>query len=253
MPQFEVNYLKANDPITKRALWVREQRMQGRVWRWCVLTDPGWGEARVWTPDVDLVRTLTWDDPIQSLKLLPCWMYWLPFQTKYESRQWNGRVSGEIHFEDTIWHLTHWPAQQGHLWGFRMSKEWAWAHGNCFVEDHTAAFEILTSGGRTVLALQSQQFNFIANTCATWRCTRHEIAPTHWRWTFSHRDLTLTGDFQLGYASLVEVDFPAPDGGTRRSHNTKVGCGVIVVSRAGRSLLQLTARDTLAWEYVKGP
>lgn len=248
---FDALYLKANDPITKRALWIREQRMQNRVWRWAVLTSPEWAAPRVWTPKEDLTCSLTWEDPGKPLRLMPRWMYCLPVPTKYESPHWNGRVSGELVVDDIRWNLTHWPAQQGHLWGWRISNAWAWAHGNCFVEDHTASFEILTSGGRTVLALQSQQFNFLANTLATWRCTHHDLTPTHWNWTFHHNDLAIAGQFRLGYAEMVHIDYPTPQGGTRHCANTKVGAGVIEVTRNGQPVLQLTAHDTLAWEFVR--
>lgn len=256
---FSATYLKANDPITKRALWIREQRIGSRIWRWAVLTDPAWEAPRVWAPDVDLARTLTWEDPGHSLRLLPRWMYWLPLTTKYESPHWNGRLSGTLHIpplkvrggEGELWNLTHWPAQQGRLWGWRMSRNWAWAHGNSFMEDHTASFEILTSGGRTVLALQSQQFNFTANSTATWHCTRHDITPTHWNWTFQHNGLVIAGQFHLGYAEMVHIDYPTPQGDQRHCANTKVGSGVIEVTRNGRPVIQLTAHDTLAWEWVK--
>lgn len=247
---FDAKYLKANDPITKRALWIREQRIGSRVWRWCVLTSPEWESPKVWTPETDLTKTLSWDDPGEPQRLMPSWMYWLPFQTKYESLHWNGRISGELIVESEHWDLTHWPAQQGHLWGWQISKEWAWAHGNCFKEDHTAAFEILTGGGRTLLKLSSQRFNFIANDHTTWHCTRHEITPTHWNWEFAHDDLKIAGQFRLGYAEMAHIDYPTPQGDTRRCANTKVGEGVIEVIRKGRPILQLTAHDTLAWEFV---
>ncbi len=275
--RFDATYLKANDPITKRALWIREQRIGSRVWRWCVLTSPSLDAPRVWTPELDLSQTLNWDDPGQPLKLMPRWMYWLPVPMKYESLHWNGRVSGTLKIPPLSirggqgelpsdrnpsqppltlrggeeWQLTHWPAQQGRLWGWRMSKEWAWAHGNCFVEDRTAAFEILTSGRRTVLCLSSQQLNLLANTRATWHCTQHEISSTHWNWTFHHNGLTIAGQFRLGYAEMVHLDYPTPQGHTRHCANTKVGSGMIEVTRNGRPLLQLTAHDTLAWEFVK--
>lgn len=249
---FNTLYLKANDPITKRALWIREQRMHDRVWRWAVLTDPQWATPKVWMPDNDLTQTLRWDEPGPTLRLLPAWMYWLPFTTKYESPHWNGRISGVLQVSnEALWELTHWPAQQGHLWGSRMSREWAWAHGNCFMEDHTAAFEILTSGGRTVLRLHSQQFEYLADSIRTWRCTRHDITPTHWNWTFQDKDLVIAGQFRLGYAEMVHVDYPTPQGGVRHCANTKVGSGVIEVTRKGQPIAQLTAHDTLAWEYVR--
>lgn len=268
MISFDAIYLKANDPITKRALWIREQRMGGRVWRWAVLTDPVWAAPKVWTPECDLTEVLHWDDPGKPLRLLPAWMYWIPFTIKYESLHWNGRISGQLVIlnavknlaldpspaaqdDKLVWDLTHWPAQQGHLWGRRISREWAWGHGNCFLEDPTAAFEILTSGGCTVLSLHSQVLNFTANTMRTWRCTHHEITPTSWNWEFAHDDLKITGQFCLGYAKMVALDYPTPQGGLRTCHNTKVGEGVIEVVRAGRPLLQLTAHDTLAWEYVR--
>lgn len=252
MISFDATYLKANDPITKRALWIREQRIGDRLWRWCVLTDPAWEAPKVWTPERDLTEALHWDDPGPARRLLPAWMYWLPFTTKYESPHWNGRISGVLQVpNEASWDVAHWPAQQGHLWGRRISREWAWAHGNCFVEDHTAAFEMLTSGGRTVLSLHSQVLNFTANTMRTWRCTRHEITPTHWNWEFAHDDLKITGQFCLGYAKMVALDYPTPQGGLRTCHNTKVGSGTIVVMRGGTLLLQLTARDTLAWESVR--
>jgi len=147
--------------------------------------------------------------------------------------------------------MTHWPAQQGHLWGWRTSREWAWAHGNCFQEDHTAAFEILTSGNRTVLCFQSQQFQYLANGISTLHCTQHELTDTHWNWTFSHHDLVIAGQFRLGYADMATVIYPTPQGDTRTCHNTKVGAGVIEVARGGKPLLQLTAVDTLAWEWVR--
>lgn len=249
---FDAVYLKANDPITKRALWIREQRIGSRLWRWCVLTSPEWDAPRVWTPETDLTKMLLWDDPGKPLRLMPSWMYCLPLQSKYESLHWNGRISGALAVEGgQEWPLTHWPAQQGHLWGRRLSKEWAWAHGNCFMEDHTAAFEILTSGGRTLLTLSSQLFTLTANTVRTWRCTRHDIAPTHWNWEFAHDDLAIVGNFQLGYAPMANIDYPTPQGDTRTCHNTKVGCGTIAVSRAGKPLVQLTAHDTLAWEFIR--
>lgn len=248
---FDATYLKANDPITKRALWIREQRIGLRVWRWAVLTDPTWEAPKVWTPECDLTEGLRWDDPGPALRLLPAWMYWMPFTPKYESPHWNGRISGELQIpNEASWDVAHWPAQQGHLWGRRMSREWAWAHGNCFVEDPTAAFEILTSGGRTVLGLRSQALNFTANTMRTWRCTRHEITPTCWDWEFAHGDIQISGCFQLGFAPMVRIVYPTPNGDTRTCHNTKVGSGVIAVVRANQPLAQLTARDTLAWEWV---
>jgi hypothetical protein len=250
--KFDAVYLKANDPITKRAFWIREQRMNGQVWRWAVLTSPEWAAPKIWMPEMGLTQTVYWENPGTKLRIMPSWMYYLPVPTKYESPHWNGRVSGTLQLPDgELWQVTHWPAQQGHLWGWRPSKEWAWAHGNCFVEDHTAAFEILTSGGRTVLCLQSQRFNFLANTCATWRCTRHEITPTHWNWTFTHKDLTIAGQFRLGYAEMAHIDYPTPQGDTRHCANTKVGEGIIEVTRSGQPILQLTAHDTLAWEFVR--
>ncbi len=280
---FDAIYLKANDPLTKRALWIREQRVGARVWRWCVLTDPAWEKAQViaspalqgaaiQSEPTGLLRyarndmlaswDLHWDDPGAPFRLMPCWMYLLPLPTRYESPHWNGRISGTLKLpspsgegqgegEAQVWTLTHWPAQQGHLWGWKISKQWAWAHGNCFVEDHTAAFEILTSGGRTLLNLRSQQFNLTANTMRTWRCTRHEITPTHWNWEFTHADLKIAGQFRLGYAEMVALDYPTPQEGIRTCHNTKVGEGVIEVMRAGQPVLQLTAHDSLAWEFVR--
>ncbi|MBI5622229.1 MAG: hypothetical protein HY924_00475 [Elusimicrobia bacterium] len=180
----EAWFLKANDPSSKDAVWLRytlersDSGLEGRVWyavfdarerrvlsgSW---TEPeacachGLGLCRV--GDQRLTRgsasadgpdaswRLSWKDRgVPAFDFVPSWLYaWGLAGTSYTSAVPAALFDGEVRVSGRTYAFRSAPGSVGHLWGRRKAHSWRWLHAafpdrNGGVE---AVFELLSAKG----------------------------------------------------------------------------------------------------------
>jgi hypothetical protein len=169
---YESFYLKAADPATRRALWIRytvfKRRGAAAVGStWVTLFDDGWGRPAAWKRSGDALSAsageyirmgdavlepgraagpsweLTFAGDAPSWPYLPAsWMYRakLP-KTKAVDLYPAVRFSGTASVGDRRLDLDGWRGMIGHNWGAEHAETWAWVHGAGFDEAPDAVFD----------------------------------------------------------------------------------------------------------------
>jgi len=170
---YESYYMRAVDPVTGRAVWLRHTfHMAGRgaapvgsIWLTLfgagggvvvtkhstatveALAEPATGWVRIGESlfGPDGVRGTTdgasWELHFEGggeppLRHLPAGLLYrgpLP-KTKLESPLPGARVSGRVELDDALFELDRWPGMVGHNWGTQHAERWIWLHGTGFAE-----------------------------------------------------------------------------------------------------------------------
>ncbi len=176
---YESYYLRAVDPESGRALWLRHtfhaagegESAVGSIWLTLFGADGGVLATKHSTTDISpepsggWVRvgdsvfgpdgieghcegarwSLTWSVDDRPLRHLPNeLLYRLPLpKTKPESPMPVVHVSGEVSIGDTTFVLDGWPGMVGHNWGTQHAERWIWLHGIAFAERDDAWLDLL--------------------------------------------------------------------------------------------------------------
>ena len=170
--RYESFYLKASDPGTRRAVWIRYTVFKrpgedpvGSTW--VSLFDASWERPAAWkasTPSIgaapgeylhvgDAVLApgratgptwdLTFEGDAPTFRYLPYdRLYRAPLpRTKPVDLYPAVRVSGRVAVGDRALELDGWPGMIGHNWGAEHAERWIWVHGTAFEEAPDAIFD----------------------------------------------------------------------------------------------------------------
>jgi len=176
---YESYYLRAVDPASGRAVWLRHTfhcsgdgaSAVGSIWLTLFGDDGGVLATKQSTSDIspeppggwvrvgdsvfgpddieghcDGARwSLTWRARDRPLRHLPTeLLYRLPLpKTKPESPMPFVHVTGEVTIDGTTFVLDGWPGMVGHNWGTQHAERWIWLHGVGFAERDDAWLDLL--------------------------------------------------------------------------------------------------------------
>jgi hypothetical protein len=90
---------------------------------------------------------LTFEDPVQSLRLYPSALFYrlaIP-KTKFVEPRLSGFVTGTLYINDRKISLQRAKIHQAHIYGTGYANDWAWANCIDFNEDPSASFEALSA------------------------------------------------------------------------------------------------------------
>jgi len=190
---------------------------------------------------------LSWKAAVNSYHHYPWPLYWLAFpSSKVVAPNLNVPVKGGftvngLHFKvNTVLH-------QGHVWGRKMSKRWAWADCGLFIEDKNAVLELIgnqRTGFGTVRA-GGKDYRFRV---------RGRYTPLGWEFSGRTFSAKISGSILARKEDFAVVAYDAPEGGKRFCYNTKLAdAHVEILEKNGKgkfSRIVLTSVGTTAFETV---
>ena len=181
-------------------------------------------------------------------------------KTKGLSPHVDARFSGTFTVNGKKIDLDGAPGQQTHLWGKKHALRWAWGHCNSFDEDPTALWEGLDAQirlgpvrsphlGLFYLRLDGKDHFF--NSPINWITNKTKWKLGKWKFELKNNDIKIKGLVTCDHDQMVAVTYTDPDGELLWCNNSKIASIKLNISdHSGKSLAQLTSKDTCAAEFV---
>ncbi len=155
-----------------------------------------------------------------------------------------------------------WRAMQGHNWGRRHTRRYAWSHAAGFAEDPAAVFEAFSArpavGGRELpwltmafLHVDGAWLRFDGLAMAARAHT--EVSLLRWDLALEHRGHRLRGTLEADPSEAAGLHYPNPTGPVTYCLNSKLARAVLDLSSPGapaRRFTSTAAALEIAWPFA---
>lgn len=172
----------------------------------------------------------------------------------------NIRLQGSFTVNGTRYECADAPGCQGHLWGKRLPREWAWAHCNLFdgAGGENAVIEALSSrlqigGVLNTPPISAMYFEYKGERHEFNRLTdavsiRTNYALTKWQFAADRGPLRLLGEVSCDLKDLVAVTYEDTQGSFVYCNNTELASMNLSVYFKGKLDATLRSRMTTGFE-----
>ena len=174
-------------------------------------------------------------------------------QTKFLAPNFSVPLRGRLVADGREYTFADDRAAQCHIWGRKHAHSWAWGHVCEFVEDESAALDVLSVGLRAgplphphLTVATFRQGGEEARLAEPWHLPlgRGEWYHGAFRFRAASATVELVGEFTARASDMVTAHYRDPDGEAAFCHNTEIGDVRLTVRR--RTLLSLSRwRDAL--------
>lgn len=163
----------------------------------------------------------------ETYSLLPQALYrGLLAPTKPVSPNVDTQVSGSVTVDGERSEISKAPGQQGHLWGERHARRWAWAHCADFVDEEAVVHAVTAQGRRGPINTPYATFVGVRWGGQWIRLNRISRRPDFglgaWRVDLENRRYRLTGRIEAPGTALLRATYEDPDGTRRYCHNSEI-------------------------------
>jgi hypothetical protein len=237
-------FLKANDPGSRRALWLK--------WTvWAGDRRPTAAIAEAWA-----VAFGAKDGPVAVKMAVPFDGDRARFETEELGVTIDGcslsreaargrvetgaRVSGRAQVDAETWDIERWPAMVGHNWGRRHAPLYAWGHCNLWDGGEDLVLEGASLGGGgpviggTILCLRHEGVRHDLNGLRAVAGNGGAITPRRWRFRGRAKGVAIDGEMWAETDDFVGLFYPNPDGSNCHCLNSKLARAEVTLTLAGR-------------------